>query len=765
MRQMIRNASVGAALAALLVAAPSVAAQDRGAAPAPGVARRAGAVHGVVVDRAGGVPVAGVSVRIRELGRGETSHADGAFHFDRVPPGSYTLVAERIGYATAERPVRVEEGGTATVEIVLEPSALQIGGIVVTGTGGARGAGETYRPTVVMGGAELRRRLGTTVTATLAGEPGVTQRYNGPGASQPVIRGLAGDRVLVLEDGARTGDIAGSAADHGVTVEPLTAERMEVVRGPASLLYGSNALGGVVNVIREEVPRSLPDRPTGAASLQAESASRGIAAGASMLGAAGPWAMRAELSGRRAGDTRTPLGDLPSTGLDTYGAGAGVSRIGTDGYAGVAVRDYSTRYGVPGGFGGEAIPGAHAGGVDIDARRTAVRGEAALLRRWGPFSSLEADVNLVRFRHHELERTSDGGEFVGTTFLQRMGTVNLLARHAHEGEVRSEGAVGVWGYGKDLDVGGLTSGSRSSRQWSLAGFAYEELARGPFRVELGARYDWTRVVPADTRPVAGVPVETRDFGAASGSAAAVFLLGSGWQAGARVARSFRTPSVEELYSRGPHLAAYSYEIGNPRLDPETGLGTDLFVRVVRPGLRGEATVYRNAIDNFIHYAPTGEMDPRFGRYPVYQARGDDAVFTGAEASLQWEPVRSWAVEATASYVRADREGVAGRDPLPAIPPAHGRLRVRREVPRWFAEAGVEGAAAQERVGEFERPTDGYLLLGAGAGLRWERGARLHSVTLQVDNLTDAVWRDHLSRIREVAPQPGTNLRLLYRLDF
>jgi iron complex outermembrane receptor protein len=758
---MSRIKSTFLATGALLLWAAPAAPQQ----PAGTPARSVGALEGVVVDAASRAPIAGATVRIRELGRGETSHADGAFHFDRIAPGGYTLVAERIGYATVERRVQVAEGDSASLTLALTPSALQLGGIVVTGTGGARGAGETYRPTTTLGGAELRRRLGTTVTATLAGEPGVAQRYNGPGASQPVIRGLGGDRVLVLEDGERTGDIAGSAADHGVMVEPLTAERMEVVRGPASLLYGSNALGGVVNVIREEVPRSLSDRLTGGVSVQGESVSRGVASGGSVLGAAGPWALRGELAGRRAGDTRTPLGELPSTELRSRSAALGASRVGSDGFAGAAVRDYAMRYGVPGTFGGATIPGAHEGGVAIEVHRTAARAEAARLRRWGPFSSVEADANLVRFRHREMERTAEGGEFVGTTFRQHLGTVNLVARHAHEGGLRSQGAVGVWGYGKDLEVGGLTSGSRSSRQWSLAGFAYEELARGPFRVELGARYDWTRVAPRDARPVAGVPVGTRDFGAASGSAAAVLLLGSGVQAGARAARSFRTPSVEELFSRGPHLAAYSYEIGNPRLDPETGLGTDLFLRVSRAGLEGEVTVYRNAIDNFIYYAPTGSLDPRFGRYPVYQARGDDAVFTGTEASLRWEPVRGWALEATGSTVRADRDGAGGREPLPAIPPAQGRLRVRRDVPRWFAEVGVEGAAAQDRVGEFEEPTAAWLLLNAGAGFRWESGGRLHSVTLQGDNLTDAVWRDHLSRIKELAPQPGINLRLLYRLDF
>lgn len=763
-------------IALVLAACPLAAAGQTSARPGIAAVRVpavAGTLHGTVTDASTGQPVAGATVRVLEVARREVSHTDGSFHFENLPAGPYTVAAERIGYAPGHGAVRVANGRTANLTLTLQPSALQLSAVVATGTGRERGGQETYRPTTVVGGAELRRQLGASVAATVAGEPGIAMRYNGPGASQPVIRGLGGDRVLVLEDGQRTGDIAGSAVDHGVMVEPLTAERIEVVRGPAGLLYGSNALGGVINVIREEVPRTRPDRLSGALGLQGESASQGFAGGASLLGGIGGWALRGEASARRAGDTRTPLGDLPSTDLAGYSLGAGASRVGSDGFAGLAIRDYTMAYGVPGTFQGVDIPGAHQGGVDLEVRRTALRGQAAYQNRVGPFGSVEADLNLVRFRHHELERGTDGGEFVGTSFLQHTATMNVVGRHRHEGVFRNEGAVGLWAFGKDLEVGGLATGSRSARQWSLAGFIYEELSRGRWGLEVGARYDWTRVVPEDTRPVAGVAVGTRDFGALAGSAAAVYRLGRGWQAGARLARSFRTPSIEELFSRGPHLAAYSYEIGNPQLEPETGLGADLFIRVSRPGFDGELTAYRNAIDGFIYYAPTGELDPRFGRYPVYRARGNEARFSGAEGRIQWEPVRAWVVEATGSYVRGDLHGEDGDDPLPAIPPARGALRIRHDVPRWFAEAGVESGGRQDRVypgvsadgAPLETPTAGYTLLNASGGFRWDARGALHTITLSADNLTDAVWRDHLSRIREVAPQPGLNLRLLYRVDF
>jgi iron complex outermembrane receptor protein len=244
---------------------------------------------------------------------------------------------------------------------------------------------------------------------------------------------------------------------------------------------------------------------------------------------------------------------------------------------------------------------------------------------------------------------------------------------------------------------------------------------------------------------------------------ALYEVSEGLSAGASLARAFRTPAIEELYSNGPHLADFSFNIGNPELGAEVGYGAELFLRVDRPGMKGSAAVYRNAIRGFIHHAPTGEMDPRFRLYPVYRAEQTDAHFLGAESALQWELSPGLVVHGQASYVRATRDDDGG--PLPAIPPLHGGAGVRYDRSTWFAGLDWTGAARQGRVGEFETPTDGYHLLGADAGVRWVLWNGFHTVTLRVDNLTDAVWRSHLSRIRAVAPQPGRNVKLLYSVTF
>jgi iron complex outermembrane recepter protein len=197
-----------------------------GAVPGGAGDDRVAAIHGVVLDASSGQPVAGATVRLRELRRSELSHADGSFHFERLAAGTYTVTVNRVGYALAERSVEVPATGTVEVEIRLQPSAIQLTEIVVTGTGTERTSQEAYRPTTVLADAELRRKLTTTVAATLAGEAGISQVYNGPAAARPVIRGLGGDRVLILEDGDRTGDVSSTAPDHAVAVEALTAERI-----------------------------------------------------------------------------------------------------------------------------------------------------------------------------------------------------------------------------------------------------------------------------------------------------------------------------------------------------------------------------------------------------------------------------------------------------------------------------------------------------------------------------------------------------------
>lgn len=750
-----------------------------------------GTLSGVVVDRTTGSPLPGATVQLSPTGRGQATDGEGQFLFRNIEPDTYELEVRFVGYATHRETVEVKAGERTRVTIDLRSQRVGLPDIVVTGAARERSTAEVYRPITALAGEELHQQLGSSIPETLQRVPGFAMQYNGPGAARPSIRGMGGDRVLMLEDGQRTGDLYQTTADHGVMMEPLTAEQIEVIRGPAGLLYGSQALGGVVNVIRNDIPRTQPNEITGMATTQATSVNEGLAGGATVEAPAGPLALRGEISLRDAQDTRTPQGNLPSTDQTVLNGSLGTSWLSDWGLVGASYRYYDTAYGVPGTFNGELIPGAHPGGVDIEATRETGRLRIVYDRPLLDFfDRVEWDANLIRYDHTEIERRrTDAPDIIGTRFEQTSGEMNLTARHDHAPNgFRLEGAAGLSWYGRDLESGGVSPGTRSGRSGTVAAFAYEEIGYRAVRLQLGARFDYTETSTPNQRDIRvrtregnriTKSVQNRTFGNASGSLAALYNVSDAWTVGTSVSRSFRSPSIEEMYSDGPHLADFSFDIGTPDLESEIGHGLDLFVRGNTTRLEAEAATYVNRIDNYIFYAPTGltvfvDREGDLGRItPVFEAENADATFWGGEGRIQYEVAPALVADVTASYVRATR--TQDDDPLPFIPPLTTDAELRYEGSRFFGHLGMKWAADQTRVPDpvqrgstAERPqppTDGYVLWRGGVGAAFATHGTQHRITLQSQNLTDTTWRDHTSRIKDVAPQPGRNISLTYRVCF
>jgi iron complex outermembrane receptor protein len=734
-----------------------------------------GVIQGTVWDSVTATPIAVAVVRIDELHRQELTHQNGTFRMANMPPGNYELVVERIGYRAERRRVEVLAGSVASVEFRLSVSAVAVSPfVVITGALTRRAGEEVLSPTAVISGPELDRRSEPTVAGTLRSQPGVSVTALGPSTGRPVVRGLSGDRILVLEDGQRPGDMSFSS-DHAVAIEPLTARQIEVVRGPMSLLYGSSALGGVINIVREEIPNALPEHVHGSFSMQGASVNTGGFAGGVANGALGQTAFRVEGSARLGRDIRTPVGKLENTDARTLNAALGIGRAGDWGHTGAAYRLYNNHYGIPGGF-----VGGHEHGVDIEMRRHVVRAEAEL---HNPIRSLEdarASLGFVSYRHVELENSGA----IGTLFEQQMLNADLVARHGVKG-ISEMGAVGLRAQFRDITTGGSLR-TPSTYDYNLALFLVEELGHGRTRAQLGLRYDHAHYHPRDTSAVifAGgqfVKVRPRTFGSISGSFGILHELKENVRVGASLSRAYRTPDFNELYSNGPHLAANSFDVGDPELGQETGLGGDVFLRINQRDLQLEAALFVMELNDYIYPSSRGrvEFGTQGGR-PRFQYTNEDARFLGAEGELEFPITRNWAVHGTASYVQArfnnprdslpvfqgtDTTFLAASKYPPLIPPLNGQLELRHDQRRFFGGAGVRFAAAQNRLGDFETATDGYVLVNADVGLRLLRGERLHSITLRVDNLLDTEYRDHLSRIKDIMPEPGINISLLYRLTF
>ncbi len=747
------------------------------AAGAAQAAQQPARIIGVVVDAESGRPLPGAQARVVERHLGEPAHADGSFQFRSLTPGTWTLVVDHIGYDRHTQKITLTAGETENVRVALHARAIELEEIVVTGSITRKAGREMLSPVSVVRTGELDRVMEATVASTLETKPGIAVTGIGPTTARPVIRGLGGDRILVLEDGARVGDMSSMpGGDHAVAIDPLTAQQVEVVRGPMSLLYGSSALGGVVNIVRQEIPGSVPEHTHGSLTAQGSSVSRGLNGGGYMTTGLGPFAARAEASARTSGDVRTPIGRLENTGARSFNLAGGGSWIAPWGHAGASYRFYDNRYGIPGGF-----VGGHETGVDIEMRRHTVRGEIEFDRgEQHLVSSVRATAAYNDYKHTEFEPSGA----VGTQFFQDLVAGEVIARHGARG-VFSEGAVGFRAQYRDIVTGGSLR-TPSTYDHTFAGFIVEELGRGPVRFQVGARYDWARYVPRDTTAFvfAGgrrIPVRPRTFGSVSGSLGLLYAPADDVRIGASIARAYRTPDFNELYSNGPHLAANAFEVGDPTLGSETGLGVDAFVRLSTARVTSEVAVFRNQLDGYIFSSSRGraEIGTQGGR-PRFQFTNEDAVFTGAEADLELSITETLVLETTASYVRAkftsdrapipiitstDTTFVPASQNAPLIPPLNGNVGLRYERPKFFTGAGVKWAAAQNRLGDFETRTDGYAVGNLSAGVRLPQGDRFHTITLSVDNLFDTEYRDHLSRIKEIMPQPGRNIGIMYRVTF
>jgi iron complex outermembrane recepter protein len=728
-------------------------------------------ITGIVVDSSTSLPIAAVRVRLVEIRRNHVTHESGEFAFRLLPPGTHTVTFQRIGYRPQTRTVVITGSESHTLQVAMETAVMQLATTVVTGTLTERSSQEVLSPTSVLAGADLDRRLLGTVGATLQNEPGVSVTAMGPATARPVVRGLGGDRVLILEDGMRPGDLSSTSGDHAVAVDPLTATQFEVVRGPMSLLYGSSALGGVVNVIRDEIPTSVSEHPHGTLTLEGATVNRGLTAGGYSGTSIGRYSIRAEGSYRTAGDMQTPAGTLENTDLATYSVGAGLSRVTDNGHTGASYRFYDSRYGIPGGF-----VGGHADGVNIDMQRHTGRFELQRRLEGLTLDDLRATIGFTDYYH--AERTSTGS--VATLFGQRMASAEIVGRHSHAGPF-SLGAIGVRAQFRDIETAGALR-TPSTYDYTVAGFIVEEWESGPVHLQGGLRYDWARYAPREEGAfveVGGeeIPALPRSFGSVSGSIGALYHSEAGFTTGASISRAYRTPDFNELYSDGPHLAAYSYDVGNPQLGEETGLGVDAFARLSRDRIRAEFAVFRNMMSGFVFPRNTGEIG-RVGGRPKFQFVGRDAVLYGAEGDVELGLARHVALDITLSHVRGVLRGMpdsipaiddeparAGSPNLPFMPPLNGNVTLRYDRSRHFFSLGTRFAGRQERLGDFETATAGYAVLDATAGIRLLVGSRFHTITLRGSNLGDIEHRQHLSRVKDVSPEAGRSISILYRLSF
>ena len=668
---------------------------------------------------------------------------------------------------------------------------------------------ETALPVTVLSGEALQRQAAATIGETLGGKPGIASASFGPGVGRPVIRGQQGPRALTLQNGTLSADVSSLSPDHGVTVEPLLAESIEVLRGPATLLYGGGAIGGVVNVVDDRIPRAPVDGLTGGLEYRHDEAT-GMDSGVFRLeGGNGVLAFYLSGSTRETDDLEIPGRAIDEAALekqeallgghgheddgghteealestdgyvantdsdaDTITAG-GSYHFGERGFVGLAVSHLETEYGIPPGAHGhheaehegegheEQEQGEQEEFVRIDMEQTRYDANLHLHDLGENIEVLRGFLTYTDYEHVELEGTDTGTRFDRQTWETRVEVVHTpLLGGVH-------GVVGLqWREDEFVALGEEAYVPRTDSS-EVGLFLVEDFHRGDWTYELGLRTDWVERDPdADA-------ADSQDFTSVSLSGSVLWSISPSWQAGLSLSRAARAPSTEELFSNVdasgpeglvPHAATAVIEIGDPDLDEETSLNTDVTLSWAGSGSRAELALFYNRFSDYIFLFNSGRA---VGDTPVYLYQQDNADFYGIEFESEF---RLFGGDTGDLWFGLFGDMISGEfddnGDVPRLPPSRLGARLSWSGDALGAWVSVLNAADQDDPGEFETETSGYTRWDAGVDYRWRlRESRELVAFLKWKNIGDEEIRLSTSFLRNYAPEAGESLEAGLRFTF
>jgi iron complex outermembrane receptor protein len=674
---------------------------------------------------------------------------------------------------------------TAAPAIAPAPSLKE-----VTVTGNPLGATDLIAPAAQYSGAGLLLRSKTTLGETLDGTPGVSSTYFGPNASRPIIRGLDGDRIRILGNGGATLDASSLSYDHAVTSDPISIERVEVLRGPGALLYGGSAVGGVVNVIDNRIPREpLFDEKGGIGGkvdLGLATGNREKSSGVLLEGGNNRYALHVDVFNRETGDVKVPT-DLACSkgGVNTItnricnsdskvrGGAAGGSLFFDHGYLGASVSTYRSNYGT---VAEDDVT------IDMKSNRVALEGE---VRNLGGFiQSVKGQLSHTDYEHTEFE-----GPNPGTVFKNKGSDFRLEARHARVGNL--DGVIGFQAENNKFSADGAEAFAPYSKTSQNAVFAYEEYATSWGKLSFGGRLESVKVESLGNPLVARFAPLTRDFTPHSYAMGALWNAAPGWQVTSNLAYTERAPKDYELFAQGPHVATKAWETGDATLGKEKSTSLDVGAAWKSGANSFSANAYVHRFKNYIGLLATGnsygqedgalnpadldgdgvdDANPDNGLLPEFAYTGVRARFVGMEASGNIrliEGASSLDLALRGDLVRATN--LSNGQPLPRIAPARMGASLLWASGPWGSSIGFDHSMAQNRVAAGQRATSAYTLWNLAATYRLKAGVSNILWYAKVDNLTNQLAYSAASVLTTTAfpkaPLPGRSLKVGMQLAF
>ncbi|MCY7346456.1 MAG: TonB-dependent receptor [Pyrinomonadaceae bacterium] len=763
-------------------------------------AQTGGTISGTITSEINRVPVGGVSVEVKSLQRTAETDENGVYQFTGVPPGRYTVVTHMEGFSDRAKTVVLVGGATGSVNFELSLTALRED-VTVSASGQEESVFESFQSVNSVGSLRIREQASTSIGEILEREAGVGKRSFGPGTSRPVIRGFDGDRVLVTQDGIRTGSVGSQSGDHGEPIDTLNLERLEVIKGPATLLYGSNAIGGVVNSVSSDENDPHEGIRGFFTGLGATNNRQGGLAGGIEYGYQ-RFVFKANLSSIREGDYRTPFGKIPNSASRYTGGNASVGYYGEKAFFQGSYSQDRRRYGVPyaplfesgelltnsngepcatadskrGGQPGEcfydifAIRNQFSGSLppvpdeSVDLR---LRTHGYKLR--GGFRNLDSFVTGVNFTlnytdysHVELG-VADGVDTIATKFDN--DTFSYRSVFEQKTYSRLSGRFGFEGFTRDYQTVGaeaLVQGKVKHNMFSV--FALEEVNFNRVALQFGGRVESNRY-----NPLNDAAYINRSFTGFSGAAAARIRLWEGASFVANFTHSYRAPALEELYNEGAHIGTVTFEIGDRNLKSERSNGIELSLRQNISRVRINGSFFYYLINGFVFLAPRdadgdGNVDVE-ANLPIGNYLQANSRFTGADLTVDVNVNKYVNAFFIGDVVRAELRET--NVPLPRITPA--RARVGLDFRYKGLSIRPEGVFVSRKgsgdVFTLETPTAGYGLFNINGSYTYSTERLAHIFSVSGSNLNDRLYRNAQSFIKDLAPEPGRGLRASYTIRF
>ncbi|MCM0606577.1 MAG: TonB-dependent receptor [Xanthomonadaceae bacterium] len=631
--------------------------------------------------------------------------------------------------------------------------------ISVFGQSWGKSSVNEFVPTISdLSGRKLERRKQNTLGETLSREAGVSSSFFGPNASRPVIRGLDGERIRILQNGVGTLDASGTSPDHAVSADPFLMEKVEIIRGSASLLYGSSAIGGVVNMVNGRIPEKLTDSPDLRINSQFSSVDLGRNGGFIYNTKAGNFALHFDGVLRGSNDykipgfarsaalrassplTPEPYGEVANSSNRAWEGALGGSYVFDSGFAGASFSSFDTLYGTV------AEPDVK---IDLKRQRLDLGSE---IKGAGFIQSARIKAAYSYYKHEELENGT-----VGTTFMNRGAEARVDLKHKSLGAF--EGIIGAQGQYFDFSASGAEAFLPTTLNTSVAVFGYEELKLGRWTPSFGARIERSQVTAQSSSNFG--PESSRYFVPLSASIGTLYQLSTDYSLGLNTTFSQRAPNYQELYANGPHIGTGIFEVGDREIGIENGRAAELSLREKTKQSEGRVSVYIQDFQNFIALLPTGSSDAGSG-LDIYNYRSVEARLYGAE--LEYRHELPWKVGAGFFEVEAKVDFVRGLNistsqNLPRITPIRETIGIDYNTN--FLRTGIElqHSERQAMTAPGELPTEGYYLVNLALEAPINTSFGVLQAKLRVNNLLNEEARTHVSFLKDRAPLPGRNIVL------